>query len=171
MLVPVDLTRIAISENSQTQVVWLKEKDGPRGFPIIIGIFEAWAIERYLKGQSFVRPLTHDLLVGILAALKGELQKIVITDIKEGTFYAKLVIENGGGLVEVDARPSDALALATRLKAPIFAEEHVIRDALKPESIFDIDGAIGRGEGDADEEPGDFGSDYDDDDGDEDDEF
>ncbi len=171
MLVPVDLARIAISENSQTQVVWLKEKDGPRSFPIIIGIFEAWAIERYLKGQSFVRPLTHDLLVGILAALKGELKKIVITDIKDGTFFAKLVIENGDGVVEVDSRPSDALALAMRLHAPIFAEEHVILSALQPEGLLSPENGVDRNAADIDESEIDDDFDYDDDEDEDDDAY
>lgn len=135
MLVPVELARIAISENSQTQVIWLKEKDGPRSFPILIGIFEAWAIERHVRGKPFLRPLTHDLLVSVLKVLKGKLKQIVITDIQESTFYAKLIIERDGESFEIDSRPSDAIAIATQVESPIFVEEHVLQAVATPEGM------------------------------------
>jgi len=135
MIVPVELARIAISENSQTQVIWLKEKNGTRSFPILIGIFEAWAIERHVKGKSFLRPLTHDLLAGVLTGLKAKLKHIVINDIKDGTFYARLVIEHNGEIVNIDSRPSDAIALATQVKSPIFVEEKVLQSVAAPEGM------------------------------------
>ncbi len=161
MLVAVEMTRIAISESSQTQVVWLTEKDGSRSFPILIGVFEAWAIERYLKKQSFVRPLTHDLMAGLITALKGDLKRIVITDIRDGTFYAKLVIERDGELIEVDSRPSDSIALATCLVAPIFVEENVLVSATQSAEAGSINPGLW-GEGTISEENEDWDADPDD---------
>src|SRR5512134_372522 len=111
MEVRMDLARIVISETSQEQIIVLRERDGERQFPIVIGLTEAYAIDRRVKNITTARPLTHELLANVIHDLHGELEKIVIHDLRDHTFYAKLVIRQSGELVEVDARPSDAIAL------------------------------------------------------------
>ena len=126
MEVPMELARVIISETSDQQFIFLREKDGDRSFPIIIGIFEAVAIDRGLKGSSIPRPLTHELLESVIRAMGGELRKIVVNDLQEGVFYAKLHIQRDGEVIVVDARPSDAMALGVRVGCPIFVEDSVL---------------------------------------------
>lgn len=130
MEIRVDLARIIISETSDQQVIVLKERDGDRSFPVIIGIFEAVAIDRRLKNIELPRPLTHDLLEGVIKSMGGELKRIVVNDMRESTFYARLHIERDGEDIEVDARPSDAIALAVRANVPIYVEEEVFKKVL-----------------------------------------
>jgi hypothetical protein len=136
MIVPVELSRIAISENSHTHVIWLKEKDGQRTFPILIGVFEALAIERHLRKETFPRPLTHDLLAHVISTLHGKLDRVVVSDIKNSTFFAKLIITQNSHTFEIDSRPSDAIALATQMNAPIFVEEQVFGTVCTPEGLL-----------------------------------
>jgi uncharacterized protein len=131
MLVRMDLARTIISEISDSQVIILKERDGDRHLPIIIGMPEALAIDRRLKGLRMPRPMTHDLMQSILESLGGELEQINISDLRDHTFFATLVIRQNGQLVEVDARPSDAIALGVASGVPIFAESQVLDDASK----------------------------------------
>ncbi len=128
MEVQVDLARIIISEASDQQVIVLKEREGERQFPIVIGSYEAWAIDHRLKGIRHLRPLTHDLLASVIENMHGELERIVVCDLREGTFYANLIIRLDGEVIEVDARPSDAIALGVAMETPIFVAEHVIRE-------------------------------------------
>lgn len=128
MEVQVDLARIIISEASDQQVIVLKEREGERQFPIVIGSYEAWAIDHRLKGIRHLRPLTHDLLASVIENMHGELERIVVCDLREGTFYAQLIIRLDGEVIEVDARPSDAIALGVAMETPIFVAEHVIRE-------------------------------------------
>jgi hypothetical protein len=133
-MIEMELARLLISEVRPLQVIVLKEKGGSRSFPIFIAPAEAWAISRGLQGEAFRRPLTHDLLVSVITSMGGQLERIVVCDLREeeqgqGTFYAKLAIRQDGRLVEVDSRPSDAIALATRTHTPIFVEEHVLEAA------------------------------------------
>ncbi len=123
--VPVELSRIIINEQSPEQVIVLKELDGERQFPIVIGIFEAWAIERKFKDDKMPRPMTHDLLGNSIRELGGEVRCVVITDLEEGTFYARLCVHQGKKDHRIDCRPSDAVALAVRQEVPIFVEERV----------------------------------------------
>jgi bifunctional DNase/RNase len=123
------LHRILISETSDQQYIFLKEKEGERTFPIVIGYYEALAIDRFVKETAVPRPMTHDLLVKIVEALGARLAKIEVTNLKESTFYAVLHLELDGKKVEVDARPSDAIAVATALKSPIFVSEKVLEEA------------------------------------------
>src|SRR5687768_12242260 len=102
-----ELTRIIISENNEQQIVYLKEVDGDRTFPIVIGIFEATSIARRVRGQPTPRPLTHDLLASTIASLGGELQDIFISELRAHTYFAKLRIKHEGEIIEVDSRPSD----------------------------------------------------------------
>jgi bifunctional DNase/RNase len=131
MDIPVELSRIIITETSPQQVIVLKEKDGERSFPIVIGVHEALAIDRRLKGIRTPRPLTHDLLAVVIKAMRGELEKIVIDDLRDSTFIAKLVIRRDGEMVEVDSRPSDAIALGAASNTPIFVADHVLEQVRK----------------------------------------
>ena len=133
MDIPVELSRIVISELGDQQVIFLREIDGERSFPILIGIGEALAIDRRLKGIPTPRPLTHDLLMHTIFAMGGTLSKIVIHDLIEHTFMARLHIEQHGQDIEVDSRPSDAVALAVGLDTPIFVADHVFEGILNAE--------------------------------------
>jgi len=130
MEVQMELSRIIITETSDQQIIVLREKFGERSFPIVIGINEAFAIDRRIKGVETPRPLTHDLMASLIERLSGQLEKIVIYDLRDHTFYAKLVIRKNGELIEVDSRPSDAIALGAGTEAPIFVEESVLRDVV-----------------------------------------
>jgi hypothetical protein len=114
--------------NSQ-YVVMLKEKETERYLPIFIGPAEANAIAIKLRGEALPRPLTHDLLRNIVEVLGSSVNSIRISDLMNDTFYAKIILNVEGGQVEIDARPSDALALAVRVEVPIYAEESVLEKA------------------------------------------
>ncbi|MCK4436517.1 bifunctional nuclease family protein [bacterium] len=123
-----EIFRIRTDDRRGEQLIILKEKNGNgRVLPIIIGIFEAEAIRMKVRGVKTARPLTHDLLKGTIEQLGATLEKVVIDNLDKGTFFAKLVLRtNSGREVMVDARPSDAIALALRASSPIFAEEKVL---------------------------------------------
>ncbi len=129
MEVRMDLAQIRISETHDQQVIVLRERNGPRFLQIVIGLTEALAIDRRVKGVRLQRPMTHDLLGNVIETLSGELEKIVINDLHDHTFYAKLVIRSQGELVEVDSRPSDAIALGVANEVPIYVEDHVLEEA------------------------------------------
>ncbi|MFH1220551.1 MAG: bifunctional nuclease family protein [Candidatus Eisenbacteria bacterium] len=120
--------RLALDGRTDTPVVVLQEVNGKRVLPIWIGRSEARAIAMELAGQKFQRPLTHDLLKTIIDGLQGAVRKIVITDLKENTFFAKLFIEKGEEIIGIDARPSDSIALALKSKAPVFVAEELLRE-------------------------------------------
>ena len=126
MAVRMELSRIFIREMMDMQIIELTEVDGDRTFPIVIGLPEAVAIERRLKGVEIPRPQTHDLLASVVGHLGGRLREIVINDLVDGTFYAKLIIEQDGQEIEVDSRPSDAIALGVAEQVPIYVAEHVL---------------------------------------------
>ncbi len=126
MVVRMELSRIFIREMTDMQIIELTEVDGDRTFPIVIGLPEAFAIERRLKGIDIPRPQTHDLLSSVIGQLGGELKEIVVTDLVDGTFYARLVIEQDGECVEIDSRPSDAIALGVAENVPIYVDEEVL---------------------------------------------
>ncbi len=129
MEVRVDLAQIRISETHDQQVIVLRERSGTRILQIVIGLTEALAIDRRVKNVQLQRPMTHDLLANVIESLSGELEKIVINDLQEHTFYAKLVIRHQGELVEVDSRPSDAIALGVAHDVPLYVEEQVLNEA------------------------------------------
>ena len=129
MQVPMQLSRIFIREMTDMQIIELSEIGGDRAFPIVIGLPEAFAIERRLKGIEIPRPQTHDLLAGVIDALGATLTRIEIHDMREGTFYARLVLERDGAEVQVDSRPSDAIAIGVAKGAPILVEESVLEQA------------------------------------------
>jgi bifunctional DNase/RNase len=132
MPVQMELSRIIISEINENQVIYLKEVDGERQFPILIGIFEASSIDRRVKGIVSPRPLTHDLIVNVIEQLGAELQDVVINELREHTYFAKLRVRYQGELIEIDARPSDAIAVAVTCQPPlpIYVNEEVLNDVL-----------------------------------------
>jgi uncharacterized protein len=132
MSVQMELSRIIISEVDDQQVVYLTEVDGDRTFPIIIGLFEATSIDRRVKHHQSPRPLTHDLLVASVEMLGGEFQDVVISELKEHTYYAVIRVLKDGEIVELDARPSDAIAVAVTCEPnlPIYVSEDVIESVL-----------------------------------------
>jgi len=130
MDIEVELSRIVINEQSDQQLIVLRERDGEkRSVPIVIGIVEIFAIDRRLKGIEPPRPMTHDLMASVINHLGANIDKIVINDLKDHTFYAKIYLRDKEGvLVEVDSRPSDAIAVSVAMKAPIFVADHVLTE-------------------------------------------
>ncbi len=141
MLVRMELSRILIRELNDFQVIELREvpEDGealadPRSFPIVIGLPEAQAIERRLKGVAIQRPQTHDLLANIIEALGASLESIAITELRDHTYFAMLDVRNAEGeAVQIDARPSDAIALGIAGEVPIYVDDAVIAAAQESE--------------------------------------
>lgn len=129
MLVECRLSRIVFRENSDQQYVYLEEKGGGRSFPIVIGFFEAAEIHRKVRGEQALRPLTHDLLRAALEKLGGKLRCIEVSDLRDNTFFAHLVVEQDERMIRIDCRPSDAIALAVAHNAPIAVEESVLTAA------------------------------------------
>jgi uncharacterized protein len=121
-----ELKRIIISEIHEQQVIMLKEVDGERSFSIMIGIFEATSIDRRVKRLPSPRPLTHDLVTNVVEQLGGEISDVYISELRDHTYYAKLRIRHNGELIEVDSRPSDAIALAVTANVPIYVAEDVL---------------------------------------------
>ena len=130
MLVRMTLARIVIvdSEEEKMSMIVLSEVDGERAFPILIGVHEAYAIDRRIKGIVVQRPLTHDLIEQLLGRLECELEHVVISELRDSTFYAKLVLRRNGDLIEVDSRPSDAIAIGAGGETPIFVDESVLKE-------------------------------------------
>jgi len=121
----VSLYKIIMHENKHDQVIILKEKTGERQMPIIIGVSEAAAIKMKVSNIKPPRPLTHDLLQTLIEQLGARLERVVITKLEGSTFYARLILRQNDRLIDIDARPSDSIALALRCKAPIFVEDQV----------------------------------------------
>ena len=126
MEIPVELSKIIINEEVDQQVIVLRELNGDRSFPIVIGISEILAIDRRIKGIRLPRPMTHDLLAASIESLGGVVEKVVINDMDNHTFYAVLQIRCNGRVVQIDSRPSDALALTSGLDSvPIYVDHQV----------------------------------------------
>ncbi len=128
-MIRVVVDSIRVSLLTQHRVVVLRETDSRRYLPIWIGPFEADAIALAIQGHEPQRPMTHDLLKAMIGDLGGQLAHIMVNDIQDNTFFARIVIEQNGRLVEVDSRPSDAIALAVRTDVPIFVEARVLDQA------------------------------------------
>ncbi len=128
-MIEVFVESIRVNMTNYKRVVMLKEKTAPRYLQIWIGHFEADAIAIPMQNVPVSRPLTHDLLGSVIGALGGKMTQVVISELSDETFYAKLIIDENGRHVEVDSRPSDAIALAIRAKVPIFVEESVFEQA------------------------------------------
>lgn len=134
-MVEMELKKIIINEKRHEQIIVLGEKNGSRQLPIIIGLLEATAIKMKLGGIDPPRPMTHDLLKTTIETLGARLEKIIVDKLENNTFHAKLVINAGDSQFKyIDARPSDSIALAVRMKAAIFVEEEVLKksDMFKP---------------------------------------
>jgi uncharacterized protein len=129
MQIEMTIKGLMVDPITNMPIIILRDKDGQRVLPIWVGVFEANAIALQIENVTTPRPMTHDLLKNVIADLHGRIRKIVVSDLKENTFYALIYLEVGGELMAVDARPSDAIALALRARAPIFVEETVIDHA------------------------------------------
>ncbi|MFA5346020.1 MAG: bifunctional nuclease family protein [Candidatus Omnitrophota bacterium] len=135
-MIEMELSKIVIDEKRHDQLIVLKEKNGERVLPIVIGLVEASAIKLKLSGFQPPRPLTHDLLHSTIGDLGAKIERIVINKLEENTFHAKMVLKTASGEEKViDARPSDSIALAVRAHAPIFVEDSII----KKSAIFNQD--------------------------------
>lgn len=127
-MVEMELNKIVIDEKRHDQLIVLKEKDGSRMLPIVIGLAEASAIKLKISGFNPPRPLTHDLLHATIKDLEATVEKVIIDKLEENTFHAKILIKSHSGHTKVlDARPSDSIALAVRAHVPIFVEDEVIK--------------------------------------------
>ena len=124
-----ELSKVVMSESQDRQVIILQEADGGRKLTIIIGLFEVFAIHRFLNNEPPPRPLTHELVGNIFEAMNATVEKVVVNDLKDMTFYARLFISKDGETYEVDSRPSDGIALAVQADAPIYVEEAVLNEA------------------------------------------
>ncbi|MCA1563857.1 MAG: bifunctional nuclease family protein [Acidobacteria bacterium] len=129
MQIEMTIKGLMVDPITNMPIIILRDKDGQRVLPIWVGVFEANAIALQIENVATPRPMTHDLLRNVIHDLKGSIQKIVVSDLKENTFYALIYLLVNGELVAVDARPSDAIALALRARAPIFVEDEVIDHA------------------------------------------
>jgi hypothetical protein len=125
-LIEMKVSGLGLDKNSDSPVVLLKEADGERVLPIWIGHAEASAIAIALEGIKVERPLTHDLMRAVIEGLKAKVSRILISELKDNTFYAKIYLEKGKTIINVDARPSDSIALALRVQVPIFVSQKVL---------------------------------------------
>ena len=132
MAVQMRLSRIIISDINNHQVIYLREVNGDRQFPIMIGVFEATMIDRRVKSYAAPRPPTHDLIVNMVEQMGGELDSVVITELKDRTFFARIRIRKDGELIEIDSRPSDAIAIAVTCEPdlPIWVSEQVLEEVI-----------------------------------------
>lgn len=128
-MIQVTIDSIRVSLMSQHRVVILKDVDDERFLPIWIGPFEAEAITLELKQVELARPLTHDLLKAVITTMGAKVAYVLVNDLRDDTFYARVVLDSNGRRLEVDSRPSDAIALAVRTNAPIFVDESVMEKA------------------------------------------
>src|SRR5246127_3257153 len=129
MQIEMTIKGLMVAPITNMPIVILRNKEGQKVLPIWVGIFEANAIALQIENVSTPRPMTHDLLRNVIHDLHADVQKIVVCDLQENTFYALIYLSLGGGTLAIDARPSDAIALALRTRAPIFVEDTVIDNA------------------------------------------
>ena len=129
MQIEMSIKGLMVDPITNTPIVILRDKEGERVLPIWVGMFEANAIALQIENLAPPRPMTHDLLRNVIRDLQADVQKIVISDLQDNTFYALIYLTVRGDTVAIDARPSDAIALALRTRAPIFVEETVIDNA------------------------------------------
>lgn len=128
-MIELQLVGVRVELPTNQPIVLLKETEGERYLPIWIGAVEATAIAFGMQGVATARPMTHDLMRDLLQGLEVEVQRILITELKEGTFYAEIQMVDGGDEISVSSRPSDAIALSVRLGVPVFANEEVLDEA------------------------------------------
>jgi hypothetical protein len=137
MQIEMTIKGLMVDPITNMPIIILRDKDGQRVLPIWVGVFEANAIALQIENVTTQRPMTHDLLRNVIHDLRGRIDKIVVSDLKENTFYALIYLTVGGEVMALDARPSDAIALALRARAPIFVEETVIDSAKTADLVPD----------------------------------
>jgi bifunctional DNase/RNase len=137
MQIEMTIKGLMVDPITNMPIIILRDKDGQRVLPIWVGVFEANAIALQIENVTTPRPMTHDLLKNVIQDLRGRIEKIVVSDLKENTFYALIYLTVGGEMMAIDARPSDAIALALRARAPIFVEETVIDHAKTSDLVPD----------------------------------
>jgi len=131
--------KLGIDLLTHDPIVILKDLEGKRYLPILIGPFEATAIALALEGTPVPRPLSHDLMRTMLEAMSAKLEQIIIHDIKDSTFFAKLIVRRNGDTTEIDARPSDGIALALRMQAPIFVTDKIALEETVPDKATEVE--------------------------------
>ena len=129
-LVEVKVNGLILEHKTQQNIVVLREAEGERLLPIWIGPVEAQAIRRLLSGEAFPRPLTHDLIQILLDGMKAKVSRVVIARLEDNTFFADIIVTGEGGILSVDARPSDSIAIALRAGAPVFVNEDLLQPPL-----------------------------------------
>jgi uncharacterized protein len=129
MQIEMTIKGLMVDPITNMPIIILRDKDGQRVLPIWVGVYEANAIALQIENVTTPRPMTHDLLKNVIQDLRARIQKVVVSDLKENTFYALIYLDTHGETVAVDARPSDAIALALRAHVPIFVEDSVIANA------------------------------------------
>lgn len=130
-MIEMDFYELRLDESGADQIIILKERTGSRMMPILIGYYEAQSIHLALNEIHIQRPLTHDLAVNLISTLGGKMIRVNITDLRDSTFYARIYFETPNGEVDVDSRPSDAIALAVRTQAPIFVSKDVLEQVAR----------------------------------------
>ncbi len=138
MMRQMKVDKLGIDLLTHDPVVILKDLEGKRYLPILIGPFEATAIALALEGTAVPRPLSHDLMRALLESQHAKLEQIVIHDIKDSTFFAKLIVRSNGEVQEIDARPSDGIALALRMQAPIFVTDKIALEESVPDKKTEV---------------------------------
>ena len=137
MEVEMTIRGLMVDPVSNTPIVILKDVSGDAVLPIWVGIFEASAIQMEIEKVSTPRPMTHDLIKNVLTGLEAQVHKVVVTELREDTFYAVIWLERGGEVISVDSRPSDALALALRMDCPIFVDDLVLKTSKQAANASD----------------------------------
>ncbi|MGI6454886.1 MAG: bifunctional nuclease family protein [bacterium] len=130
-MIEMDFFELRLDESGADQIIILREKDGKRMMPILIGYYEAQSIHLALNEIQIQRPLTHDLTIRIIESLRAKIERVVVNDLRDSTFYARIYFSTDNGTVDVDSRPSDAIALAVRTNCPIFVAPEVLDQVSK----------------------------------------
>jgi bifunctional DNase/RNase len=139
MEIQMNVKGLMIDPITNMPIIILRDVDGSRVLPIWVGVFEANAIALQIENVQTPRPMTHDLLKNVLEDLEARVERVVVCELRENTFYAAIHLRMQGQAIVVDARPSDAIALALRTRSPIFVEEEVIQNAKTVETSRDVD--------------------------------
>ncbi len=137
MEVEMRIRGLLVDPVNNTPIVILKDANSDTVLPIWVGVFEASAIQMEIEKVSTPRPMTHDLIKNVLSGLDAHVHKVVVTELKDDTFYAVIWMERDGRIISVDSRPSDALALALRVDCPIFVDEEVLKTSKKAQTAAD----------------------------------
>lgn len=137
MEVEMRIRGLLVDPVNNTPIVILKDANSDTVLPIWVGVFEASAIQMEIEKVSTPRPMTHDLIKNVLSGLDAHVHKVVVTELKDDTFYAVIWMERDGRIISIDSRPSDALALALRVDCPIFVDEEVLKTSKKAQTAAD----------------------------------